>query len=161
MKFIGRSILTLLTTLTFSSNICGNFPLLDVDTNMRIVLVPHDMPIETTFYRIKATDSDHNFPLSFEVLGSVGKALISLEFLGCSETESLCQADVFLNKPLDLGRTYEFQLRVTDTMGDFTRVPAAISATAGTAFLPLVLGPKILTIPEVSFSSSAFPAKGS
>lgn len=149
MNFSGSSFFTLLIVLTWSSYVSGNFPLLDVDTNMRIVLVPHDMPTHTAFYRIKATDSDHNFPLSFEVLGTVGKALLSIQFLGCSETESLCQADVMLNKPLDIGRTYEFQLRVTDTVGDFTRVKAAISATEGTAFQHYVLGPQILMIPEV------------
>jgi len=129
---------------------CGNYPLLDVDTNMRIVLVPHDMPTQVPFYRLKATDSDHNFPLVFEVLGAVGKALLVVEFLGCLEAESLCQADVMLNKPLDPGRTYEFQLRVTDTSGDFTRVKAAITATDGSAFFQSMLGPKILRIPEVS-----------
>ena len=141
---MGLWILLLLTPLS-----CGNFPLLDIDTNMRIVLVPHDMPTQTPFYRLKATDSDHNFPLLFEVLGSVGKSLLVIEFLGCLETESVCQADVLLNKPLDLGRTYEFQLRVTDTSGDFTRVKAAITATDGTVFFQSMLGPKILHIPEV------------
>jgi hypothetical protein len=54
-----------------------------------------------------------------------------------------------LSKPLDLGRTYEFQLRVTDTSGDFTRVKAAITATEGTAFFQTMFGPKILRVPEV------------
>lgn len=33
---------------------CGNFPVLDVDTNMRIVLVPYDTPV-----------SLHSFPKIF------------------------------------------------------------------------------------------------
>lgn len=28
---------------------CGNFPVLDVDTNMRIVLVPYDTPVSFRF----------------------------------------------------------------------------------------------------------------
>ncbi|CAG7716939.1 unnamed protein product, partial [Allacma fusca] len=126
----------------------GNYPLLDVDTNMRIVLVPYDTPVGTTIYRLKASDSDNNFPLAFEVLGSVGKSLLTLEFLGCSVTESLCQADVLLSKPLDEGRTYEFKLRVRDTTGDYTQVPAVITATTGSFYSHSVLGTKILHVPE-------------
>ena len=103
----------------------------------------------TIIYRLKASDSDNNFPLAFEVLGSVGKSLLGIEFLGCSIAESLCQADVLLNKGLVEGRTYEFKLRVRDTTGDYTQVPAVITATSASFAAHSVIGTKILHVPEV------------
>jgi hypothetical protein len=84
------------------------------------------------------------------VLGALGKSLLDLNFLGCVETESLCQADVILKKGLDWGRTYEFQLQVKDTTGDYTKVHAAITATKGTANFNPLFAPRIIHLPEVS-----------
>lgn len=44
MSSVSMSLVWLLTLTGFS---CGNFPLLDVDTNMRIVLVPQDTPVSS------------------------------------------------------------------------------------------------------------------
>ena len=105
--------------------------------------------VGTVIYRLRASDSDNNFPLAFEVVGALGKTLLDIEFLGCSVPESLCQANVVLRKPLDRGRTYDFQIRVQDTTGDFTRVKASITSTDGTAFTEVMLGEKLLRVPEV------------
>ncbi|CAL8106639.1 unnamed protein product [Orchesella dallaii] len=140
---ISLGILLMLTGLS-----CGNYPVLDVDTNMRIVLVPYDTPVGTIIYRLRASDSDNNFPLSFEVLGAIGKSILSLRFLGCEEAESLCQADVVLKKALDKSRSYEFQLQVKDTEGDYTKVHSAITATPGTANFNPTFMPRIIHLDE-------------
>lgn len=106
--------------------------------------------VGTIIYRLRASDSDNNFPLSFEVLGAIGKSILSLRFLGCEETESLCQADVVLKKALDKGRTYEFQLQVKDTDGDYTKVHSVITATTGTANFNPTFIPRIIHLDEVS-----------
>jgi len=106
--------------------------------------------VGTIIYRLRASDSDNNFPLSFEVLGAIGKSILSLRFLGCEEAESLCQADVVLKKALDKSRSYEFQLQVKDTEGDYTKVHSAITATPGTANFNPTFMPRIIHLDEVS-----------
>jgi len=177
-----------LLSLTFLCGVVsGNFPLLDVDTNMRIVLIPYTTPvsslsfvvfvafkflktgvnktkfglkmvffaiflqIETRIYRLRASDSDRDFPLKFRVIGTLGESLLDIEFLGCSETEDLCQADVILKKSLDKGRSYEFQLEVKDTMGDFTTVQALITTTDSASSPGYFSHSTVYTLKEVSF----------
>lgn len=84
------------------------------------------------------------------MLGAIGKSILSLRFLGCEETESLCQADVVLKKALDRGRSYEFQLQVKDTDGDYTKVHSVITATTGTANFNPTFIPRIIHLDEVS-----------
>jgi hypothetical protein len=47
----------------------ANYPLFDESTKMRVLLVPADTRVGTTIYRLRATDSDYDFPLTFDVLG--------------------------------------------------------------------------------------------
>lgn len=81
----------------------------------------------------------------------MGKSLLNLNFLGCVESESLCQADVVLKKTLDIKRTYEFQLQVKDTTGDYTKVHATITSTMGTSNFNPLFGPRIIHLAEVSY----------
>jgi hypothetical protein len=79
---------------------------------------------------------------------------LGLNFLGCVESESLCQADVVLKKPLDISRTYEFQIQVKDTTGDFTKVHATITSTMGTSHFNPLFGTRIIHLAEVSCNNN-------
>ena len=47
----------------------SNVPKIYVDTVMSLVKVPADVPVNTTIYRVKAADSDKDYPLKFWLPG--------------------------------------------------------------------------------------------
>lgn len=51
----------------------GNYPLFDVATRMRVLLVPQDAAVGAVIYRLRATDSDFDYPLHFDVGGDGGE----------------------------------------------------------------------------------------
>ena len=53
--------------------VLANYPLFDVATRMRVLLVPRDAAVGTVIYRLRATDSDFDYPLHFDVGGDGGK----------------------------------------------------------------------------------------
>jgi hypothetical protein len=57
-------LLLILATVT-----AGNYPVLDVSTSMRMLLVPMDAKVGSAIYRLRGTDSDFDFPLQFEIVG--------------------------------------------------------------------------------------------
>lgn len=52
----------------------ANYPLFDVATRMRVLLVPRDAAVGSVIYRLRATDSDFDYPLHFDVGGDGGEA---------------------------------------------------------------------------------------
>jgi hypothetical protein len=57
-------LLLILATVT-----AGNYPVLDVATSMRMLLVPVDAKVGSAIYRLRGTDSDFDFPLQFDIVG--------------------------------------------------------------------------------------------
>ncbi|PSN44130.1 hypothetical protein C0J52_13840 [Blattella germanica] len=105
--------------LVLASVTAGNYPTLDFSTLMRMLLVPVDTKIGSSIYRLRGTDSDFDFPLQFDVVGSA-EAVIEIENLPCSRNHSFCEANVILARTLELGRVYDLKVRLRDTRGDTT-----------------------------------------
>jgi hypothetical protein len=49
--------------------VAANYPLFDESTTMRVLLVPWDTRVGSAIYRLRATDSDYDYPLEFDVQG--------------------------------------------------------------------------------------------
>jgi hypothetical protein len=62
--------LALLAFLLHARPASANLPLFDVTAKMRILLVPSDVPVGTVIYRLRATDSDFDYPLHFDTHGT-------------------------------------------------------------------------------------------
>ncbi|GLH16106.1 Cadherin-86C [Gryllus bimaculatus] len=58
----------LLLLLAAAGGVSANYPLFDVSTRMRILLVPSDARVGHAVYRLKASDSDFEYPLHFDVV---------------------------------------------------------------------------------------------
>jgi hypothetical protein len=58
-----------LVLLTLASVTAGNYPVFDVSTSMRMLLVPVDTKVGSAIYRLRGTDSDFEYPLHFEIVG--------------------------------------------------------------------------------------------
>lgn len=85
--------------------------------------------------------------------GRVGESLIRIENLPCSKKNEHCEANVFLKKNLELGRVYDFRLRVRDTQGDLTIVNSTIKATNGTTAMDTIFPhyTNLIVVPEVRY----------
>jgi hypothetical protein len=59
----------LLLLLILATVTAGNYPVLDVATSMRMLLVPVDAKVGSAIYRLRGTDSDFDFPLQFDIIG--------------------------------------------------------------------------------------------
>jgi hypothetical protein len=59
----------LLLLLLLAAVTAGNYPVLDVATSMRMLLVPVDAKVGSAIYRLRGTDSDFDFPLQFDFIG--------------------------------------------------------------------------------------------
>ncbi|KAG8223191.1 hypothetical protein J437_LFUL000357, partial [Ladona fulva] len=104
--FVG----SLLAIIFLSIPVSANFPLFDVTARMRVLLVPSDTAVGTVVYRLRATDSDFDYPLHFDV-----------------------NANVHLRRSLREGIKYDFRISVTDTSGDTTVVDCTLRGTTPTA----------------------------
>lgn len=65
----GGMVSPLLVLLILATVTAGNYPVLDVATSMRMLLVPVDAKIGSAIYRLRGTDSDFDFPLEFDIIG--------------------------------------------------------------------------------------------
>lgn len=45
-------------------------PRFDTSTDMGLVLVPADAEVDSVIFRLRATDQDANFPLTFDITGN-------------------------------------------------------------------------------------------
>ncbi|XP_052129264.1 cadherin-86C-like [Frankliniella occidentalis] len=122
-------VLRLLVLLLLAAPALANYPLFDVATRMRVLLVPRDAAVGAVIYRLRATDSDFDYPLHFDVGGDgagAQVAVVRLDNLPCTRNMSYCQANVVLARKLDAGRVYDVRLRVRDSRGDATSIDAIV-----------------------------------
>lgn len=101
---------------------------------MSILLLPQDTEVDSIIYRLRAEDSDRDYPLLFRIVGPIGINLIYIEPHECTPSNDIfCEADVYLRQPVEEGRLYIFNLSVSDQRGFETEVTARIDATSGRA----------------------------
>ncbi|KAL0280631.1 UNVERIFIED_CONTAM: hypothetical protein PYX00_001863 [Menopon gallinae] len=117
---------------------------------MRILLLPADVRPGSVIYRLRGTDSDYDYPLTFDVADEIGKSIIRIENMPCTPTHTYCQANVILAKKLEAGRVYDLILSLKDSSGRETKVDCMIRATRASAHFddafPYV--PNVIMIPE-------------
>ncbi|KAJ9594672.1 hypothetical protein L9F63_014006, partial [Diploptera punctata] len=138
------SVLLLLASVT-----AGNYPVLDVSTLMRMLLVPVDAKIGSAIYRLRGTDSDFDFPLQFDIVGST-ESVVEIENMPCSKNNSFCEANVILARSLELGRVYDLKIRLRDTRGDTTTVSCTIRPTNSSTPIDTIFPhlPTLIVVPE-------------
>lgn len=127
-------------------------PKFDPSTRMRLVLVPADAQVGSVIYRLRATDEEFDYPLTFEFVGDASSSTVKIESLPCTKYNSVCQANVVLSRRLEPGRYYDFQVSVKDTKGGMATQLCSITATNFTTPHDLIFPhkPGIIMIPEVS-----------
>lgn len=133
-------------------------PKFDPSTRMRLVLVPADAAVGSVIYRLRATDEEFDYPLVFEFVGDASSSTVKIESLPCTKYNSVCQANVILQKRLEPGRYYDFQVSVKDTKGGMTTQLCSITATNFSTPHDLIFPhkPSIVMMPEVSFSEELY-----
>lgn len=57
--------------LQFVALACGSDPKFDPTTRMRLVLVPADAAVGSVIYRLRASDDEFDYPLTFELSGKM------------------------------------------------------------------------------------------
>lgn len=55
-------------------------PKFDPTTRMRLVLVPADAQVGSVIYRLRASDEEFDYPLTFELVGKLIACFISAKF---------------------------------------------------------------------------------
>lgn len=147
---LGLALLTLLAT---CATVHAADPKFDPSTRMRLVLVPADAAVGSVIYRLRATDEEFDYPLQFELTGDkAATSVVHIETLHCTKYNSVCQANVILQRRLDAGRYYDFQVAVKDTKGGMAQQACSITATNHTTPHDVIFPHKtgIIMIPEVS-----------
>lgn len=144
--------LCLLIGILGPSSVIGVDPKFDPSTRMRLVLVPADAQVGSVIYRLRATDEEFDYPLTFEFVGDASASTVKIESLPCTKYNSVCQANVLLQRRLEPGRYYDFQVSVKDTKGGMSTQLCSITATNFTTPHDLIFPhkPGIIMIPEVS-----------
>ncbi|XP_065371089.1 cadherin-86C isoform X2 [Calliphora vicina] len=139
----------LIGILSPSSVLCVD-PKFDPSTRMRLVLVPADAQVGSVIYRLRATDEEFDYPLTFEFVGDASSSTVKIESLPCTKYNSVCQANVVLSRRLEPGRYYDFQVSVKDTKGGMATQLCSITATNFTTPHDLIFPhkPGIIMIPE-------------
>uniref|UniRef100_A0A1I8N8Q9 Cadherin domain-containing protein n=1 Tax=Musca domestica TaxID=7370 RepID=A0A1I8N8Q9_MUSDO len=125
-------------------------PKFDPSTRMRLVLVPADAQVGSVIYRLRATDEEFDYPLTFEFVGDASSSTVKIESLPCTKYNSVCQANVVLQRRLEPGRYYDFQVSVKDTKGGMATQLCSITATNFTTPHDLIFPhkPGIIMLPE-------------
>uniref|UniRef100_A0A1A9UX48 Cadherin domain-containing protein n=1 Tax=Glossina austeni TaxID=7395 RepID=A0A1A9UX48_GLOAU len=144
--------ITLLIDILSTSPVLCVDPKFDPSTRMRLVLVPSDAQVGSVIYRLRATDEEFDYPLTFELVSDASSSTINIESLPCTKYNSVCQANVVLQRRLEPGRYYDFQVSVKDTKGGMATQLCSITATNFTTPHDLIFPhkPGIIMIPEVS-----------
>lgn len=77
--------------------------------------------------------------------------MVRIENLPCIRNHSFCEANVLLGRPLELGRVYDFRLRLRDTRGDTTTVRCTIRPTNSSTPIDTIFPhlPLLVVVPEV------------
>ncbi|XP_037916854.1 cadherin-86C isoform X2 [Hermetia illucens] len=140
----------LLLIVTILSEVDAMDPKFDPSTRMRLVLIPADATVGSVIYRLRATDEEFDYPLTFELTGNVSSPTVQIESLPCTKYNSVCQANVILLRRLEPGRYYDFQVSVKDTKGGMATQLCSITATNFTTPHDTIFPhkPGIILIPE-------------
>lgn len=127
-------------------------PAFDPSTTMRLVLVPADAPVDSVIFRLRASDDEFDYPLTFELVGDASSSTVQIDSLPCTKYNSVCQANVVLKRRLEPGRYYDFQVSVKDTKGGMAQQGCSITATNFTTPTDLIFPKRtnLIRIPEVS-----------
>ncbi|KAK5650802.1 hypothetical protein RI129_001831 [Pyrocoelia pectoralis] len=107
-----------------------SYPRFDPTATMQNVLVPADAAVSSVIYRLRATDTSFDFPLDFVLEGD--STIVSLETLNCSRFNSVCQANVILQKKLEPDRFYDFIVALRNPRGMTVRMRCSFRATNAT-----------------------------
>ncbi|CAG9806607.1 unnamed protein product [Chironomus riparius] len=124
-------------------------PVFDPSTTMRLVLVPADAAVGSVIFRLRASDEEFDYPLTFELVGDSSSSTVQIDSLPCTKYNSVCQANVVLRRRLEPGRYYDFQVSVKDTKGGMAQQSCSITATNFTTPTDLIF-PKRTSIIMVS-----------
>lgn len=124
-------------------------PVFDPSTTMRLVLVPADATVGSVIFRLRASDDEFDYPLTFELVGDSSSSTVQIDSLPCTKYNSVCQANVVLRRRLEPGRYYDFQVSVKDTKGGMAQQSCSITATNFTTPTDLIF-PKRTSIIMVS-----------
>lgn len=124
-------------------------PVFDPSTTMRLVLVPADALVGSVIFRLRASDDEFDYPLTFELVGDSSSSTVQIDSLPCTKYNSVCQANVVLRRRLEPGRYYDFQVSVKDTKGGMAQQGCSITATNFTTPTDLIF-PKRTSIIMVS-----------
>ncbi|KAK4881518.1 hypothetical protein RN001_004837 [Aquatica leii] len=131
-----------------------SYPRFDPTATMQNVLVPSDAPVSSVIYRLRATDTGFDFPLSFDLEGD--STIVSLETLNCSRFNSVCQANVILQKKLESGRFYDFIVALRNPRGMTVRMRCSFRATNATTPMAEIFpgAPSLIKISELAKRNS-------
>ncbi|XP_070137231.1 cadherin-86C isoform X2 [Drosophila bipectinata] len=144
--------ISLLIGILCPHHVHGVDPKFDPTTRMRLVLVPADAQVNSVIYRLRATDEEFDYPLTFEFVGdaSASTNVVKVESLPCTKYNSVCQANIVLQRRLEPGRYYDFTVSVKDTKGGMATQLCSITATNFTTPHDLIFPhkPGIIMIPE-------------
>lgn len=145
--------ISLLIGILCPHHVHGVDPKFDPTTRMRLVLVPADAQVNSVIYRLRATDEEFDYPLTFEFVGdaSASTNVVKVESLPCTKYNSVCQANIVLQRRLEPGRYYDFTVSVKDSKGGMATQLCSITATNFTTPHDLIFPhkPGIIMIPEV------------
>ncbi|BES87672.1 Hypothetical protein NTJ_00475 [Nesidiocoris tenuis] len=146
---MGLGAIELVTWAALLGSAKSNYPVFDINAQMRNLLLPADARIGSVIYRLRATDSDRDYPLVFAAT-DYGSYVIRIENLPCNKNSSYCEANVFLERTLAPEQVFKFRMTVRDTQGDTTTVPVAIQVTDGVTDFNEVFPhvPGVVMIPE-------------
>ncbi|KAI5749475.1 hypothetical protein M8J76_007613 [Diaphorina citri] len=130
-------------------SVVANYPVFDISTQMRSLLIPASVKLGTIIYRLRASDSDKDYPLTFDAT-DFGSYVVKIKSLPCSKNSSFCEANVYLDRVLVPGQVFQFRIIVKDTRGDTTTVPTSLTATDAAlninAQFPHI--PGVIVVPE-------------
>lgn len=159
--------------LVFADLALANYPSFEPSHRMRVLLLPADMRVGSVIYRLRATDPDHDYPLRFDVVGTliplnfssykfwvedaVGRTIIRIDNMPCTPTHSYCEGNVYLTRRLEPDRVYDMILSVRDSTGQETKVDATLKATLATSHFEDVFPyvPSLLMVPEDTLLGSS------
>lgn len=129
-------------------------PVFDPSTTMRLVLVPADATVGAVIFRLRASDDEFDYPLTFELVGDSSASTVQIDSLPCTKYNSVCQANVVLRRRLEPGRYYDFQVSVKDTKGGMAQQSCSITATNFTTPTDLIFPKRtsIIMVSEVMWS---------
>ncbi|XP_022161126.1 cadherin-86C [Myzus persicae] len=131
--------------------VAGNYPTFEGAAEFRdSLMVPAGAPVGSLIYRLRASDHDKDYPLYFQAT-DFGSYVIRIDNLPCPpNTTAGCQADVYLDRVLIPGQTFQFRITVRDTRGDTTTVPVRLVATEARSDVETIFPhiPAIIIVPE-------------